>query len=197
MWSKVKVIVIDKDFTELNALQQEFPEANVLFCQFHVIKYLFKQICELDVPKEKRELAREHIRMVVHDATEEDYTKAKKELSGGTNSAFFQYFTKNWDTCKEKWVSFLRDQYLHFANTTNNRLEYHNQKLKDVTSRSMSLSEMFQNVLLFCRTNTAEYSHRPSMEEFTPTAQHMIMFLEFVRLLHLAQHMQQRELSNS
>lgn len=40
LWSKVQVIVIDKDFTELNALQQEFPEAMVLFCQFHVIKSL-------------------------------------------------------------------------------------------------------------------------------------------------------------
>ena len=38
-WFNVRVIVIDKDFTELPALEQEFPQASVLFCQFHVIKY--------------------------------------------------------------------------------------------------------------------------------------------------------------
>ena len=39
LWSNIHVIVIDKDFTELPALEQEFPQASVLFCQFHVIKY--------------------------------------------------------------------------------------------------------------------------------------------------------------
>ena len=33
-YSKTKVIVIDKDFTELAILQEEFPEASVLFVNF-------------------------------------------------------------------------------------------------------------------------------------------------------------------
>ena len=37
-WFNIHVIVIDKGFTELPALQQEFPQMTVLFCQFHVIK---------------------------------------------------------------------------------------------------------------------------------------------------------------
>lgn len=121
----------------------------------------------MDVPKEQRDLARECIRKVVHSSTEDEYNNAKEDLSDATNTSFIGYFTNNWDNYKEQWVSFLRDQYLHFANTTNNRLECHNQKLKDVTSRSMSLSEMFKNVLLFCRTNTSEYSHKSFVEEFT------------------------------
>lgn len=52
-------------------------------------------------------------------------------------------FVKNWETCKSMWVTYERDQAVHFCNTTNNRLESHNQKLKDVTSRKSSLSEMF------------------------------------------------------
>lgn len=35
---KTKVIIIDKDFTELAILREKFPGASVLFCQFHVIK---------------------------------------------------------------------------------------------------------------------------------------------------------------
>ena len=65
------------------------------------------------------------------------------------------------------WVTFERDQHMHFANTTNNRLESHNQKLKDLTSRSSSLSDMFQNMLLYARTSAAEYSQKSFTEEFT------------------------------
>ncbi|KAG3233188.1 hypothetical protein PI124_g21734 [Phytophthora idaei] len=36
-WSAVNVVVIDKDFTELSTLEDEFPEASVILCQFHVI----------------------------------------------------------------------------------------------------------------------------------------------------------------
>ena len=59
------------------------------------------------------------------------------------------------------------DNHLHFANTTNNRLECHNHKLKDVVSQAMSLSDMFMNVLLFCRTNAEEYTHKVFIEEFS------------------------------
>ena len=76
----------------------------------------------------------------------------------------------NWDSCKSMWVTFERDEAIHFANTTNNRLESHNQKIKDVTSRSSSLSEMFQNVLLYVRTAESETSHTSFTEEFTSSS---------------------------
>ena len=165
-WPNVCVIVIDKDFTELQALQLEFPQASVLYCQFHVIKCFFKQLTDLDVPKENRDEAREVIRQLVYSSNEDDYAKLKQELFDTTNDAFKHYFIKSWDTCKEKWVTFLRDEHVHFANTTNNRLECHNHKLKDVTSRSMSIFEMFQKVLLFSRSNASEYYHKSFVEEF-------------------------------
>ena len=65
------------------------------------------------------------------------------------------------------WVSYLRDQYLHLVNTTNNRLECHHHKLKDLTSRSSTLSEMFDHVLTFSFTHALEYSQRSFVEEFT------------------------------
>ncbi|KAG2961668.1 hypothetical protein PC118_g21843 [Phytophthora cactorum] len=39
-WSVINVIAIDKDFTELSTLEDEFPEASLILCQFHVIDYL-------------------------------------------------------------------------------------------------------------------------------------------------------------
>ena len=36
-WSHVRVVVIDKDFMEWTILEAEFPNAVILFCQWHVI----------------------------------------------------------------------------------------------------------------------------------------------------------------
>jgi len=79
-WCNVRVIVIDKDFTELPAPQQEFPQATVLFCQFYVIKYFLKQIVDLEVAKENRDKARETIRMIVNADSEESYIAFKNDL---------------------------------------------------------------------------------------------------------------------
>ena len=64
------------------------------------------------------------------------------------------------------WASYKRDGYMYLANTANNRLESHNEKLKDLTQRSFTLCEMFQNVIHFARVNATEYSQAAFTEEF-------------------------------
>ncbi|KAG3236812.1 hypothetical protein PI124_g18182 [Phytophthora idaei] len=39
-WKEVRVIIIGKDFTELALLKDEFPDADIILCHFHVIDYL-------------------------------------------------------------------------------------------------------------------------------------------------------------
>ena len=39
-WKKVRVIIIDKDFTEYKVLKEEFPKVVILYCQWHVVKAL-------------------------------------------------------------------------------------------------------------------------------------------------------------
>lgn len=166
-WESVRVIIIDKDFTEHKVLKEEFPNAVILYCQWHVIKAMYKGIVDSDVHKSDREECRRIIQLLVHAKDETQYKSLKIELYNTANKAFRLYFERNWESCKSMWVTFERDQHTHFANTTNNRLESHNQKLKDLTSRSSSLSEMFENILLYCRTSAAEYSQQSFKEEFT------------------------------
>ena len=67
------------------------------------------------------------------------------------------------------WVTYERDQYLHFANTTNNRLESHNQKPKDLTSKSSCLSELFEKVLLYSRSAALSTHINHSLKSLLPT----------------------------
>ena len=166
-WTSVHVIVVDKDFTEWKVLKEEFPEATVLFCQWHVMKAMFKKMVECDVDKKERDEVRDLIRHLVYSKDADDHDDTKKEMYSKANAQFRQYFEANWDGCQEMWVTYKRDHHVHLGNTTNNRLESHNQKLKDLTHRSSNLTEMFQSVLRFSATSDSEYSHAVFREEFT------------------------------
>ena len=124
------IIVIDKDFTEWKILKDKFPDAIILFCQWHVIKALFKKVCDLDIPKDKREYLHNLLRVLVYSA---NYVATKTKVFDVSSADFQEYYNKNWEDYQSMWVSYKRDSYMHLANTTNNRLESHNQKLKDLT----------------------------------------------------------------
>ena len=53
--NEIRVIVIDKDFTEYKVLTNEFPQAKILFCQFQVVKCFNKMVPDCNVPKGNRE----------------------------------------------------------------------------------------------------------------------------------------------
>ena len=117
---------------------------------------MFKALSDHGVEKSKRDECRQLLRHLVHAKSQGDYQHYLKELFAITDDDFHDYFKENWEDCKPMWVTYERDQYLHFANTTNNRLECHNQKLKDLTSKSSCLSELFENVLLYSRTAASD-----------------------------------------
>lgn len=76
-------------------LNRNFHRRLCFFCQFYVLKYLFKQIVELDVPKENRDEARELIRKLVYATGEDVYRSIKQHLFDTANYAFKEYFEKN------------------------------------------------------------------------------------------------------
>ena len=41
--SQSKVIMVDKDLTEINALKSKIPDAEILLCKFHIMKYFKKK----------------------------------------------------------------------------------------------------------------------------------------------------------
>ena len=43
-WRKTVTIMADKDFTECNIFLQQFPQANLLICLFHVLETFRREI---------------------------------------------------------------------------------------------------------------------------------------------------------
>jgi len=166
-YGNTKVIIIDKDFTEMAVLKEEFPTATILFCQFHVIKCFYKAVSDADVPKDRRDSLRKVLHDIVYSESMDDYVDYLAEIVRLGNPTFEKYFLDNWSSCLEMWISFQRDSSVHFGNTTNNRLECSHSKLKDLISRTSSLSEMFEGVLIFISFINQESDHRAFVEQFT------------------------------
>ena len=66
--------------------------------------------------KSKRDECRQLLRHLVHAKSQGDYHYLE-ELFAITDDDFHDYFKESWEDCKPMWVTYERDQYLHFANT--------------------------------------------------------------------------------
>lgn len=126
----LRVIVVDKDLNEIWVLEEHFPESRVIICHFHVIKYLKEKRSKPEFGKISSEDASQidaAIHKMVYAQSEDQYTEAHNSLCGICDrtgmTGFFEYFQKNWDSCQDRWVSYLRSKLPHFKNHTNNRLE--------------------------------------------------------------------------
>ncbi|ETN16126.1 hypothetical protein PPTG_06342 [Phytophthora nicotianae INRA-310] len=101
---------------------------------------------------------------MVYAATEDQYNEANASLKGICNrcglEGFYEYFLKNWDSSRERWVYFLRAKLPHFSNHTNKRLEAFFGKLKEGVDGSMSMAMCVKALIAYDRRKQNEYEYR-------------------------------------
>lgn len=160
-WREVKVIIIDKDFTELALLHDEFPDATVILCHFHVIDYLNREVSKRNYGFTSFE--KTHVKnlmtMMVRAVTEssfDHYVSAMKKLCK-SRPAFMDYFEANWLSCKKLWCTFKRGDIPHLDNNTNNRLEASWGAAKEILHRHMAMDECIDHLLFLQQSAEDEY----------------------------------------
>ena len=79
-WSDIRVIVVDKDFTEWKVLKEEFPDAKLLFCQWHVMKAMFKKMTGCDVEKSESDNVRSLLQQLVYSKSAKEYEDTKEKV---------------------------------------------------------------------------------------------------------------------
>ena len=105
-YSNTKVVIIDKDFTELSVLREELPNTTILFCQFHVIKCFYKAVSDLEVPKERRDALRKVLHDMVYSENVDEYVDYLAEIVIRGNPSFEKYFLDNWNNCIDMCMGF-------------------------------------------------------------------------------------------
>ena len=79
-WSDIHAIMVDKDFTEWKVLKEEFPDAKLLFCQWFVMKAMFKKLVDCDVEKCERDNVRGLLRQPVDSKSTKEYEDMKNAV---------------------------------------------------------------------------------------------------------------------
>ncbi|GFO01472.1 hypothetical protein PoB_002797700 [Plakobranchus ocellatus] len=93
--------------------------------------------------------------------TEEQYSSLKNSIMN-LSFQFHDYFMKNWDSEKEKWVGCHLNTKLTYGNLTNNIVESHNQKIKSAVNQNSSLCDLLRNLLTLSKMTAQKTSARVS-----------------------------------
>ncbi|POM66469.1 Hypothetical protein PHPALM_17666 [Phytophthora palmivora] len=146
-YDSIAVIMIDKGFTEIAVLQEEFRSARILLCHFHLVKTLQEQVAKesynLDMFT-KNEMKR-LVQFLVGAPSEGMYDNIISAMkvvlrSDATRQLWFDYFDENWTRCRERW------NIPHMGNQTNNSFDLFWQTVNEkMWSRSVNRIGGYRN----------------------------------------------------
>jgi hypothetical protein len=177
-WKMLRVVMVDKDMNEIRMIQAHFPEAQVLLCKFHVIKYLKERCAKPEYGKisvEDQVNIQAIIKNMVNaknaEAYDDNYDILQAKCARIGFQLYSEYFTRNWHTCQEMWVSYRRAHLPHFSNNTNNRLESWFSKFKDGVGPQSSMSECVEGLVKNALRIENDYKYREARPgQFVNTA---------------------------
>ncbi|KAL7221792.1 hypothetical protein ACSBR1_023688 [Camellia fascicularis] len=126
------VIVTDRELALMNAICTVFPATKNLLCRWHIGKNVLANCKMMFETKDKWEMFIMSWNMLVMSSSEEVYMQLSllhSEFS--TYQDALHYVTTSWlDTYKSKFVAAWADTFMHFGNSTTNRVESSHAKLK-------------------------------------------------------------------
>ena len=149
-WTQIRIVMADKDIGEHQVIKIALPTASVLICLFHTLRTFRREVsCEkLGITSGQRQFLLELFQKMAYTSSEKEYESLYAELQKSAPREVRQYFDDNWHCIKSEWVLHFKAVSGSFLNSTNNRLESLNAKLKQVISRHSSLEDFINHFLL-------------------------------------------------
>ncbi|ETI29946.1 hypothetical protein F443_22936 [Phytophthora nicotianae P1569] len=170
-WKSVRIVIVDKAMKEIDVIRQKLPEARILLCHFHVIKWLHNTIRnsrKFGVYEEEVLVQMRHnITNMTYARTVADYEKYRGEFEHlacrGGRTQLWTYFKKNWDSLTEMWVMAHRVDQPHFNNHTNNRVESLFSKLKRTLKGKLTMRTSLEALFAYQKRLEEDYRSKVSM----------------------------------
>ncbi|EGZ10339.1 secreted protein [Phytophthora sojae] len=170
-WRFVRIVIVDKDMREIDVIRKKFPEARILLCHFHVIKWLHETIKKSQTygayEAEVLTQMKHTITNMTYSRTEEDYVRHRDEFkslaSRNGRVELWEYFDKNWNACREMWVMAYRVDLPHFGNHTNKRVESLFGKLKRKLKDHLTMRASLEVLLEYQRRKEEAYRSKVGM----------------------------------
>lgn len=128
----IKTAIIDKDMSELGALRELLPHVHIQLCDFHVSK-VFKAEVKKRCDKSTVDEVIEILKNMRYAKNDDEFDDLYKQLTELASPNFMNYFDTNWLEFPAAWSFRDKKGSINLGNTTNNRLENFNGKLKIVS----------------------------------------------------------------
>lgn len=129
--SKIKCFMTDKDLTERSVIKEVLPGIPTLICLFHTLRTFGREITtdKRDINKEERDIALGFVNRLAKAKSEQNYDTIYAEFCKTVPDSVLEYFNHNWHPIRTEWTLYNMNNG-NLGNTTNNRLESLNGKLK-------------------------------------------------------------------
>ena len=97
-WDKTVTVITDKDFVERDTFKDEFPQASLQICLFHVLRTFQREVTsdKLGITQPERKLALEILQKMAYSSSEVHYLDLYKQLKQTEMKSVLQYFDNNW-----------------------------------------------------------------------------------------------------
>lgn len=149
-WSDIKCVMTDKDINERDAVKEALPAANVIICVFHTLRIFNREITtdKRNITRQQVEQTKSILQKMVYAARAEEYDLLYDDLLEMPETVV-NYFNENWHPIRDEWS--LNNTFIHgnFLNTTNNRLESWNGKIRKACKSYNSLEQFIEKLLTF------------------------------------------------
>jgi len=164
-WEKTRVVMADKDIGERDVIKKCLPNARVLICLFHSLRTFRREVsCDkLGITSGARVLSLELMQKMVYAKSEAEYDSLYDQFQKDVPKEVVEYFDECWHKIKDEWVIGITSCCGTFLNTTNNRLESINGKLKQVISRNSSLEEFIHHFFVILTALRTERDHKAAI----------------------------------
>ena len=97
-WNLTKVVMSDKDFTELTVFLIEFPQASLLICLFHTLRSMRQEVTyeKLGLHPGDRDNDLEILTKLTYSKSETEYLENYKCLLKSGLQSVIDYYNDNW-----------------------------------------------------------------------------------------------------
>ena len=167
MLEKIETVVVDKDLSELAAIKISIPQANIRLCFFHILGAYTKHLTKLTLNDEQKEQAITLFRQLCYATSLEEYNEIESRMFEICPSSLVAYFRSNWQNIKEMWAGYTLGNITSYGNTTNNRLESKNSKLKLVMNRTDGVIASLNKLVKFMGSDLLQRNYLKFREIYT------------------------------
>ena len=144
---RINTVIIDKDFNEIAAVKAVLPNVTIQICRFHVLQAMQRELRKMKGTQEDKSRCMKILQEIVYTRSEESFLEKEAELKTIASTEFMDYYVRCWSLCKQYWAAYMLLPNVNLGNFTNNRLESHNQKIKMILDRHLSLAEAVDGLL--------------------------------------------------